>query len=202
MKKIEYIGNRHYNTKNIEQNVIDSSDMKLRSLYGAFHHFRPHLAIDILSNVIKHNDVFIACELMIKRSSIFDFIQWPFACIITSPINFFHLYAFVFIQENGTFLSKLIECIKITLLWPVIVGVFIHDALVSCARTYTKQEFLELGKMAQVQAQKCAINENKNISQYKWKAWSQSSQMIPPLNSVFQLTFFLGMPENVWPTEL
>ncbi len=61
----------------------------IRTLFGAFHHFTPSLAISILSDAILSNHSFVMCEIMVSRNHIFDFLRWPFVFVLGAPYFWF-----------------------------------------------------------------------------------------------------------------
>ena len=163
--------------------------INFRTLFGSFHHFKPDLAISILKNTMECNDAFIMTEVILRRGWIFDFIQWPFQITLLSPFYMIYMIInilFVYDEKNINLIQKIIKCILIIITSPIWVACFIHDAIISNSRCYTKEELLKMAQMA----------SKKGNYDYEWKCWRQNSDMIFPLNYLAPITVLLGVPKT------
>ena len=189
-----------------EISKIYDDKINFRTLFGSFHHFKPDLAKSILQNAIECNDAFIMSEAILRRGSIIDFIQWPVQLLLLSP--FFIIFMiinilFVYDEEDNNLLFKIIKCISIVITSPIWVAAFVHDAIISNARCYTKDELLE---MAQAVTKKCVASKwrkmkandehFKIIKDYSWTCWRQNSDMMFPLGYLAPITVLLGVPKR------
>ena len=185
-----------------EISAKDQDEVHFRTLFGSFHHFRPNLAISILANAMECNDAFIMSEAILRRQSIFDFIQWPFQLIILCPLFIIYMifnYLYVYDTKEITLKQKLIKCILIMITAPIWVAIIMHDAIISTARCYTEKELIELSESAKAKLKQKLSNKDQDriqkIDDYEWKCWRQNSDMIFPLGHAAPITVLLGVPK-------
>ena len=110
---------------------------------------------------------------------------------------------FVYDDNDSNLISKIIKCILIIVTSPIWVACFIHDAIISNARCYTKDELLEMAQIAtkgsvatKWKKMKANGGNIKKIKEYEWKCWRQNSDMVFPLNYLAPITVLLGVPKR------
>jgi hypothetical protein len=97
----------------------------LRTLFNAFHHFRPQAAREILRDAVRQR----------QGVAVFEFTQRRWAAILSMPLSLLAVF-FVTPLIRPFRLSRLLA----TYLVPMIPVTVLFDGVVSCLRTYTPDE--------------------------------------------------------------
>ncbi|ETO28176.1 hypothetical protein RFI_08954 [Reticulomyxa filosa] len=171
--------------------VLDSKDsVVVRSMYASFHHFLPLQVIHLLSDCIVNGHALIVVEPLIKRDHVLDFLQFPFMMILQSPLYLFWIIRHYLFAPDYSIFEKFTKIFLSIVGLPLWLATLIHDGVVSCARTYTHAEMLELTKLAEVDASK----KQKLPYSYQWKAWTENAHLPFLAKALFPMTFLVGMP--------
>jgi hypothetical protein len=103
----------------------------IRTVMGAFHHFPPHVATLILRSAVAANVPFVAVELTQR-----------------SVLGILVIVALTIISAVVSFPAVVWHAPRSLVLYPLAVFVLVFDGIVSCLRTYTNDEWLELAQKA------------------------------------------------------
>lgn len=196
----------------IESRVINN-ERWLRSLFCGFHHLRPLQAQSVIYDTIKNGDGLIIAEKMHQRRFL-DLIKWPPLMTLSAPIKWMYNVYDIYIkyqsklkrkknEHNSQLLVELIiNLIVVTIVQPLCVIVFMHDACTSAARTYLLTECEEmftngLHKVAIEKGMKQGSKEYLNfMDSYEFRAWIQPTLMPKPWCNMVKLTCFSVLPKK------
>ena len=194
LDEIDTILDKFNHIENIKNSKNGNSSIRIRTLFGSFHHFNKAQAIGILQNAIESGDAFIMGEMVIYRGNVFDFLKWAIIIALITPLNWIHLTLHFLkqskINESNLFLS-IIKIICMFILTPLWYMLFVHDAIISCARIYLEDELMQMTQEAINQAKE----KKKNVLKYKWKAKRLRSNMLFPLNILMPYTILMVVPQ-------
>ena len=90
-----------------------------------------------------------------------------------------------------------IACVTVTI--PVWLTLFVHDGIVSCARSYTVNELMALGRAANIEAQRRRGQREDGGATYVWKAWRRDvnvMKMKAGFKTLIPMTFLIGLPHS------
>ncbi|MEC8379659.1 MAG: hypothetical protein VXZ96_05030 [Myxococcota bacterium] len=139
---IEY----HPNPVNAMSVPTDLGDA--RTLFEAFHHFRPKAATAILSDAVKANKPIAVFEF--QRRQLFDSLMppMPYVLLVSSLLSWLH---------TPFRWSKLLAT-----LFPIIPFVLTFDGIVSTFRTYTPKELAEMARSAGTEGYHWEVRQTKD----------------------------------------
>eukprot|EP01084_Bolivina_argentea_P262592 444121_1 len=157
----------------------------LRTIFNAFHHFSPKIATSILSDVMKCGDEFITVELG-HRGGIIHFLLLVLEMVATIP-------ALIVVQMISYVVDRhpICDVLLMVISTPIWATIFVHDGIVSCARSYKQTELIDLTRRATIKANKYGHN---NIA-YDWKCWTENANMMFPFNYLISMTVLYGCPK-------
>ena len=75
-----------------EKKQTEKEVIILRTLFGAFHHFKRLELIQLLADCMYHGDCFMMCEWVLNRESIVPFLQFPVMLIFLIPFFWAHIF--------------------------------------------------------------------------------------------------------------
>ena len=133
-----------------------------RTIFSSFHHFPDNLAREVLNDVVRRGEGFAMAEVTSRTFRAFAtmFLMPIFAWLLTPRMRPF--------RWSRLLLTYLIPVIPLVVFW---------DGLVSCCRTRTPQELLQL---------------TRGFSGYHWTAGYARGRWLAPV-------FLIGRPEPVVP---
>eukprot|EP01084_Bolivina_argentea_P272931 464818_1 len=173
--------NKSLNATDITDCVY-ATNKKVRSIFGSFHHFKEKDVANLFHDVIKHNDSIIAAEKMCDRTFLNIAFKMPLAVIIASPIKYLYNIYYIFVTYPD--LSDVIfHIILTTLIQPIVLVIFVHDVIISCARTYNKKELFAM------------FNEQKNSALYKLQYFNTNTLLSWPFTNIVKITLFIAIPK-------
>ena len=181
---------------------VNHKESWLRSIFGAFHHLRPEQVQLVIYDTIKNGDGLIVAEKMLERNFI-DLVKWPLLMTLSVPLKWLFNINYIY-KSFGQTKSKLLNLVKdilfVTLIQPFCLIVFMHDACVSAARSYT---FTECKEMVGNGLHRVAIEKGfeqgsdsyfKFVQSYEFRAWTQPTLAPQPWGNLVKLTCFSLLP--------
>eukprot|EP01083_Nonionella_stella_P130722 396812_1 len=128
--------------------VFDNQLITCRTIFGAFHHFKPNLAIKIFEDAFRNSDLMIICDGFPNRSFI-DFVTLSMLFIVLLPWGTLKCIHFWLFEDVDSYLIKrVIYCLSVVLLYGLCLFGIIHDAVVSLARFWDETSLREMSQSA------------------------------------------------------
>ena len=119
-----------------------------RTLFEAFHHFRPDDAVGILSDAVRAQQPIAVFEF--QRRSIKPLLQYPLN--VLSSVGFLHLFHTPFRWKKLLFTVV-----------PAIPLLLTFDGFVSILRTYTTEELAELARRAGCEGYRWEVRQSRDL---------------------------------------
>jgi len=122
-------GRIDYAPRPVDATDVPADEPGLRTLFNAFHHFRPADARRILGGAVRTGRPIAVFEIVGRQ-------LLPIVGILLSPLQVFALMPFVRpLRASWLFFTYVVPAIPLLVLW---------DGLVSCLRVYSPDELREL----------------------------------------------------------
>jgi hypothetical protein len=134
-----------------------------RTIFSSFHHFPDAVAREVLGDAVRRGESFAMAEVTSRTPR-------AFATILFMPVLVWLLTPFMRpFRWSRLLLTYLVPLIPLVVLW---------DGMVSCFRTRTPQELLEL---------------SRSFPQYEWTAGYAKGNWLPPV-------YLIGRPKSLQAT--